>query len=134
MQVSGWLAGAFIVVVAIAVVMAARWMSKRSILSGREPINLAEMYQRDAARISGSYEVFEKILGMIGRAYRIDPRMLRPSDKLKSLYDIDSWDLGEGTETLNEQVAKSFGITHFEAEPKTIAELVAEIEKQTGAG
>jgi len=60
--------------------------------------------------------------------------MLRPSDKLKALYDIDSWDLGGGTEALNEQVAKNFGITHFKAEPKTIIELVSEIEKRTGAG
>lgn len=128
MQVSGWLVGAFIVV-AVVVVTAARWMGKRSILSGRKPISLAEMYQQDAARNGVSYEVFEKVLDVIGRAYRIDPRMLRPSDKLKVLYDLDSWDLGEGTETLNERVAKDFGITQFEAKPKTIAELVVEIEK-----
>jgi len=133
MQVSGWFVGAFIIA-AVAVVTAARWLSKRNILSGRKPISLVEMYQQDATSIGVSYEVFEKVLDVIGQAYRVDPRMLRLSDKLKALYDLDSWDLGEGTEELNERVAKDFGIVHFETEPKTIAELISEIEKQTGVG
>ena len=43
MQVSGWLLGT-LVVVAVAVVATARWMSKRNTLSGRNSISLADIY------------------------------------------------------------------------------------------
>ena len=46
MQVSGWLLGT-LVVVAVAVVAAARWINKRNALRGRGPISLADMYQQD---------------------------------------------------------------------------------------
>lgn len=84
--------------------------------------------------IGANYEVFEKVLNVIGQAYGIDPRKLRPSDKLKTLYDLDSWDLGEGTGRLNDRLAEEFGIAKFEVEPKSILELVVEIEKQIKAG
>ena len=45
MQVSGWLLGT-LVLVAVAVVAATRWMSKRNILSGRNSISLADILAR----------------------------------------------------------------------------------------
>lgn len=128
MELSGWLGGA-VVVAAVAVITAARWMSKRDVLRGREPVGLAEMYQQ-GHRLEGSYEVFERVFNMVGEAYHVDPRLLRPSDKLKKLYDLDSWDLGEGTEQLNRRIADEFGVTGFDAKPTTIAELVAEMQKR----
>lgn len=133
MQVSDWLLGT-LVVVAVAVVAAARWISKRNTLSGRKPISLADMYQQDMATTGTSLEVFEKVLNVIGQAYGIDPRKLRPSDELKTLYGLDSWDLGEGTERLNNQLAEEFGITKFEVEPKSIMELVNEVGKKIKTG
>jgi hypothetical protein len=130
MHLSGWLI-AMMIGAAVVVVMVARWMSKRSVLGGRKPIGLEEMHRQYAARADVSYELFERVFNTVGQAYRIDPELLRPSDKLKKLYDLDSWELGEGTETLNERLEKDFGITHFEGEPQTIAELVVEIEKQS---
>ena len=79
-------------------------------------------------------ETFEKVFNIIGQAYRVDPRKLRPSDKLQVLYDLDTWDIGQGTEELNEQLAKEFGITKFKAEPKTILDLILEIEKSIKYG
>ena len=93
MQVSGWLLGT-LVVVAVAVVAAALWISKRNTLSGRNSISLADMYQQDITATGTSLEVFEKVLNMVGQAYGIDPEKLRPSDALKTFYDLDSWGLG----------------------------------------
>lgn len=132
MQVSGWLLGT-LVVVAVAVVAAARWISKRNALSGRNSISLADMYQQDMTATGTSLEVFEKVLNVVGQAYDIDPRKLRPSDELKTFYGLDSWTLGEGTERLNNRLVEEFGITKFEVEPKSILELVVEVGKQIKA-
>jgi hypothetical protein len=120
MQFSGWFAGA-VLIVAVFIVMVARLVSKRSVLGGREPISLKAMYQHDVSMLGVGYELFEQVLSVVGEAYCIDPRLLRPSDELKKLYDLDSWTLSEGTERLNRRVAERFGIIHFEIEPNTIA-------------
>ena len=132
MQVFYWLLG-ILVVVAVAVAAAARWMSKRNTLSRRNSISLADMYQQDMTITSASLEVFEKVLNVLGQAYDIDPGKLRPSDKLKTFYDLDSWDLSEGTERLNNRLVEEFGITKFEVEPESILELVVEVGKQIKA-
>lgn len=129
MQVSGWLLGT-LVLVAVAVVAVTRWMSKRNTLSRRNSISLADMYQQDMTATGASLEVFEKVLNVLGQAYDIDPGKLRSSDKLKMFYDLDSWDLGEGTERLNDRLVEKFGITKFEVEPESILELVVEVEKR----
>ena len=132
MQVSGWLLG-ILVVVAVAVVVAALWIGKRNTLSGRNSISLADMYQQDMTATGTSLEVFEKVLNIVGQAYSIDPEKLRPSDELKTFYDLDSWGLGEGTERLNDRLVEEFGITKFEVEPESILELVVEVGKQIKA-
>lgn len=132
MQVSVWLLGT-LVLVAIAVIVATRWMSKRNTLSRRNSISLADMYQQDMTATGASLEVFEKVLNVLGQAYDIDPGKLRSSDELKTFYDLDSWDLSEGTERLNDRLVEEFGITKFEVEPESILELVVEAGKQIKA-
>ena len=80
-----------------------------------------------------SLEVFEKVLNVLGQAYDIDPGKLRPSDELKTFYHLYSWDLGEGTERLNNRLFEEFSITKFEVEPESILELVVKVEKQIKA-
>lgn len=128
MQVSSWLA-ATCVGVAVLVIIFARWISKRNVSTQHEPISLNCMYQQEEPRIDASYETFEQVLNLIGKAYAIDPKRLRPSDKLKTLYGLDSWELDAGTEKLSDWIEQGFGITSFESEPKTISELIVGIEK-----
>lgn len=129
MQVSGWLFGVFLVV-AMLIIVVARLVSKRNIVKKRKLISLLETYQHEVVGFGVSYEIYEKVVNAIGMAYRIDPRLLRPSDSLKKLYSLDSWDLGEGTMRLNDWVAQNFGISRFEVEPKTIIDLLIELAKQ----
>lgn len=129
MQLSG-LFLLFVAVMTISAVIMARWMGKRNFLRGRKPLSLTEIYMQDFAGTGVSYVIFEKVLELIAQSYHIDSRLLRTSDKLKSLYNLDSWDIGKGTEALNVRIEKDFGITHFEAEPKTIAEFIVAIEKR----
>jgi hypothetical protein len=118
------------VVATVTAVFLVRWKSKRSILHQHEPISLASMYQLEGTHIGVCYETFEQVLNLIGQAYTVDPKRLRPSDKLEKLYDLDSWELYAGTEKLSFWLEKSFDITSFETEPETIAELIKNINSQ----
>jgi hypothetical protein len=129
MLVSGWVVGS-IIVLALLVFLTVRWLNKYKFLNDREPISLIEMHQRDMENVDVNYEIFEKVFNAIGRAYKVDPKILRSSDKLKILYDLDSWNIDEGTEMLNVEITKDFNITDFEVEPETIYELIVGIEKQ----
>jgi len=129
MQTSGWLLS-IIIMISIIAFLIIKWLSKRRFFRGRYLVSLTELYQKNMIGTGVDCETFEKVFNIIGHAYRVDPRKLRPSDKLQVLYDLDTWDIGEGTEELNEQLAKEFGITEFEAEPNTISELMIEVKKQ----
>lgn len=129
MHVSGFLL-LLVALLALSVVIIVRLLSKRNFIRDRKPLSLKEIYQQEFAGSRVSYEIFEKVLELIAQSYNIDSRLLRPSDKLKALYDFDSWELGRGTETLISRIEKELDLKQFEAKPKTIKELVMEIEKR----
>lgn len=125
-MMSGLFPGSLIIVAAV-VIVAAQCLSKRSVIKNRSPIDLDELYQSEGASLT-SHDVFRDVMQAVGKAFRIDPRLLRPSDPLKKLYDLDSWDIGEGAEQLSEWLEKECGITCFEKEPKTIIELMVAVK------
>jgi hypothetical protein len=92
-----WLAG--ILVVSVVSVLAFKALARRSHVRGREPQSLADMHSSIKDQVS--QEVFNEVWLKIGEAFSIDPRLIRPSDLLRSLSNIDSWDLGEGEDALN---------------------------------
>lgn len=129
MQLSGWLIFTLIVL-AVTTVIFGRWFNKRSVQKTHTSISLAEMYQQTFDQNGPSREVFEKVLMLTGQAYGIDSSKLRPSDELRTLYRLDTWDVGEGTDTLNQLLSKEFGITKFESEPQSVLDLIIEVDKQ----
>ena len=129
MQVSAWIVGG-VIVLALGVVVAGRWAGKQSFLKNRKPIDIAQMYEESASNSDVGFDTFVEVINEIGAAYHIDPRLLRPSDLLQKLYELDSWNVDEGTNRLNEQLMKHFGISSLRNDPKSIIELVAEIDSQ----
>jgi hypothetical protein len=125
---SNWIA-VICVGAALIVALLVRWRSKRKILNQHEPMSLVSMYQQEGARIGVCYGSFEQVLNFIGQAYAIDPERLRPSDKLNKLYNLDTWELYTNTDKLSNWLEKSFGITSFDNEPETIAELMISIKQ-----
>lgn len=128
MTMSIWFA-ILLIGVSGAVILIARWMNRRSVLKNRKPLTLLEMYQHENTCANVDYDIFVRILNLVGRAYGIDPQMLRLSDQLEMFYGLDSWRLDGGTEKLNNGIEEEFGITSFELEPETIAELIVEVER-----
>jgi hypothetical protein len=86
------------VVVGIAAVLLFRRLTKRSFLAGRvpEPLEVAYASVKDQV----SFEVFREVLEAIGKAYGMDPRLIRPTDTFSELGKADSWVLGKGEDDL----------------------------------
>jgi hypothetical protein len=97
-----WLA--IVLVLATAVVLSFRLLARRSFKRGRELQSLSDMHAAVKDRVSS--EVFNEVWSKVGEAFSIDPRALRPTDTLKSLHGIDSWDLGKGGDALNQWLAQ----------------------------
>jgi len=127
MELSGWIGG-MLVAVSIIVITIMRWTIRCRVFRDRKPANIVEIYKKDVAKLNVSYDLFEKVISIVGQAFRVDPKLLRPSDKLRELYEADSWQLGEGIDQLNERIADEFGIVSFKKEPATVIELVLEIK------
>ena len=93
-----WLAVA--VAVGIAAVVLSRSLARKRFAADRQPIPLEVL----ASQLDGdlSTDVVTEVWTAVGAAYGIDPKMIRPDDDLKRLAAIDSWDLGQGEDKLDE--------------------------------
>ncbi len=69
-----WLATG--VVVAVGLVLGFRRLAKRSALAGRTPVSIGGSVQACEEQVS--FEVFRDVWTTLGKAYSIDPQLLRP--------------------------------------------------------
>lgn len=88
------------VVVAISAVLVFKALAKRSILRGRTPLPLEEIYA--SVKDDLSYAVFNEVWTVLGKAYSLDPKMLRPMDTFLALGKMDSWTLGKGEDAIGD--------------------------------
>lgn len=93
--------------VAIAAVVIFKALAKRSALQGRTPLRIEDIY--GSVKDEVSFEVFSQVWSVIGKAYSIDPQLLRPTDTFLTLGKMDSWTLGKGEDDV-EKWLKERGI------------------------
>jgi hypothetical protein len=79
-------------VMAVGLVLGFRRLAKRSAFAGRTPVPLGDLYA--PVREQVSFEVFRDVWTILGKAYSIDPQLLRPADAFSTLNRMDSWTLG----------------------------------------
>jgi hypothetical protein len=117
--------GVAIVTAAWALVRVGRKVARQNRFRGRLPIELDRQFESFG---TGSLTTFVATFQALGRAFEIDPRVLRAEDSLRSLDELDSWDLGHANEVLNEWLADELHITQLKGTPTTIGELVTAVE------
>ncbi len=71
---------------------------RKQLFGFREPLPLKTLYDDLIKDYRLEYSNFQKVFEKLGECYSIDPRLIRPDDPLKKFIDIDSWDIGLGTE------------------------------------
>ncbi|WP_143694614.1 hypothetical protein [Variovorax sp. JS1663] len=87
------------VLTAIIALLIFKRLARRSFERGREPQPLAEMHAPIRDQVSA--EVFKEVWSKVGEVFAIDPHLIRSTDTLKTLANMDSWDLGEGGDALS---------------------------------
>lgn len=127
MHASGWLMLTIISVAAL-LVIAGRRMSVKALVSGRAPVDHRQVYESEIAALGVSWETYLGVIESIRDAYQVDGRLLRRDDPLKKLFDLDSWSLGHGTETLNRLLSDRRGVSALGDKPKTFGELLQMVE------
>lgn len=123
-----WLAIGLIVVVTV--VLGFRALAKRSFLKQRTPASLEDLHASVKDRVS--FEVFSEVWAAIGKAYRVDPRLIRPTDTFSELSKADSWVLGKGEDDLTEWVDKK-GVGR-PAQLHTVLDLATWLQRSTAGG
>lgn len=115
---------------AIAAVVALRYASRRRVAKRHLPLELEVMHSLLAPPVS--FKTFSEVLGALGSAYALDPRTIRPEDPLKVFLDLDSWNLGAGTEKLDSWMANA-GVVSADVRPATVLDLLLLIENRRGS-
>lgn len=123
---SGTLLWGVAIIVGIAAVAVAAILSRRKLTVRRQPIELESMRTSLAGEVDSA--AFRDVLEAIGRAYAIDPRLLRPDDDLQSLLRADSWLLDSGTEKLNLWLCEN-GLSEDPIVIGTVLDLVRLVEQ-----
>jgi len=90
--------------VAVAAVVSFKALATRAVLRGRTSEPLEKIYAPVKDHVS--FETFSEVLSLLGRAYGIDPGLLRPTDTFVELGKIDSWTLGKAEDDVGEWLKK----------------------------
>ncbi len=103
-------------------------ISRRKITAGRQPLSFEEIHKLANPQVS--LQTLKRVLTMVGDCYRINPQLIRPEDRLKQFYDLDSWTLGLSTERMNKWLADQ-GVTANGHAIVTILDLLLFIEQRS---
>lgn len=124
-----WLLTLFVALITVIIVLQLR--EEQSLIAGRKPCSLNEIYVAVSDRVS--FEVFVETWTAVGNAYSIDPQLIRPGDTIKQLSKLDSWNLGEGEDELGAWLEQK-NIAQPLPVPETVLELACWIEKAPARG
>jgi hypothetical protein len=118
-----WLAIGLII--AAITITAFRYFSRKSFKKGRTPQPLSDIYNSINEQVSS--EVFNEVWLKVGEALSIDPKLIRPSDSLKTLGIIDSWNFYKGEDSLSLWIEQK----HLDPRPQleTMLDLVKWIQQ-----
>jgi hypothetical protein len=103
------------------------WIRRRSSAS----VDLRHLFERDVASAGVKWDTYEAVATAMGRAYGLHPAWLQPHEPLKKVFDIDSWDLGAGTEAFEKMLEAEFGIAKLNPIPTTLLDLLIVVEQRT---
>lgn len=95
---------AVILVCAISAVPIFKVLAKRSIFRGRSPLPLKDIH--GSVKNDVSFGVFSEVWAALGKAYSVDPLLLRPTDTFQALGEVDSWTLGSGEDAIEDWLGK----------------------------
>jgi hypothetical protein len=95
---------AVVLVCAISAVLIFKVLAKRSILRGRTPLPLEDIH--GTVKDDLSFGVFSEVWAVLGKAYSVDPMLLRPTDTFQALGKMDSWTLGSGEDAIEDWLRK----------------------------
>lgn len=109
----------------IVAVIVFRLLAVRRLGRNRKPLDFQEIHHAVADQVS--LDTLTLVFEMLGDAYGVEPRLIRPNDPLKHLFDSDSWTLDMGTEKLNKWL-QSIGMAHVDAQPTTVLDLLLLVE------
>ena len=116
------------------IVLAGKFLSRRLAFSHRKPMSLDDIYQTIASEYRITYDTFVNVFRALGDNYSIDPRLIRPEDSLKKLFDVDSWDLGERTLKMEKWLLSTFDIPEGGRDLKTVLDLLMILEGRQKCG
>ncbi|QKD85437.1 hypothetical protein [Xanthomonas axonopodis] len=98
-----------VLIFGVFVILCCRAAARRRFMKGRYPRTLLDIHKEVHDQVS--FDVLSDVWSRIGEAFSIDPKIINPDDKMKTLDDIDSWDLGKGSDALNRWIEQEqFGI------------------------
>ena len=100
MNMGMWLA--ILLGASLAAVVGFKALTKRSFLSGRTPSPLEDIHALVKEQVS--LETLKEVWSVIGKAYSIDPQLIRPTDTFTEFRKIDSWSLGKGEDDIGKWV------------------------------
>lgn len=119
-----------LVLCGIFVVASFRYLGRRKLISRRKPEEIIAIHARVSEEVS--LNALRDVMQAVGRAYVIDPKLIRPEDSLQKIAAVDSWSLDGGTERLNQWLISN-GLSEQPQYVKTVLELARIVEEARGS-
>jgi len=112
---------------AVAIVVACRLLARPWAFRGRSRLPLRQIFTDTVSGHGIMYETFERIYHSLGKCYRVDPQLIRPTDPIKLFTNLDSWDLWHGTEQFDSWLLETFNVDRSR-KPESVLDLLMIVE------
>lgn len=101
-----------------------RFISRKKLLGGRDRLKLEDICNDLPEQVDKNQGI--EILRVLGKVFGLQPELLRLSDSMSMLYEIDSWMLGMGQEKLERWLVVN-GIPEFKSQPSTVNDFIISV-------
>jgi hypothetical protein len=97
---------------------------RRRFVRGRELMELQEIFDRDVRLRDVSFETMCRVFDALGKSFRLNPQLIRPSDRVKDLLVVDSWSLWGGKERMETWLYENCDLKKETADVDTVMDLL----------
>lgn len=104
---------------------------RRRFIKNREPLGLEQIFEREVKGHGISYGTFRRVYEVLEHSFSLDIRFVRPSDSVKDIIALDSWDLWVGKEKMEKWMAENLQVRADAPPIRTVMDLLRVAEEST---
>lgn len=122
-----WPIGLLVLAISAALYIVGRGIARQR-MRPRET-DIVRIFEQTVRPAGVTFDTYRAVTECLRSAYGVSPVSLMPDDRLQRLIELDSWDLGHGTERFEDLLVERFGPVPLPPASSTFLDLLLTIQR-----